>query len=66
MGRRTYLAFCGRWTRRAAKVIAVTDEAELIRAIEVCVLTRKPISEVHRAGRKPLVGWQVVKIRLKA
>lgn len=48
----------------AAGKIAATDEQKLIRAIEVCVLTRKPISEVHRAGRKPLVGWRVVKIGL--
>jgi tRNA dimethylallyltransferase len=44
--------------------IAPTDEQKLIRAIEVCVLTRKPISEVHRAGRKPLEGWRAVKIGL--
>ena len=48
----------------AAGKIAATDEQKLIRAIEVCVLTRKPISEVHRAGRKPLAGWRVVKIGL--
>lgn len=48
----------------AAEKIAATDEQKLIRAIEVCVLMRKPISEVHRAGRKPLVGWRVVKIGL--
>jgi tRNA dimethylallyltransferase len=48
----------------AAGKIAATDEQKLIRAIEVCVLTRKPMSEVHRAGRKPLVGWRVVKIGL--
>src|SRR5262245_16158261 len=34
--------------------IAVGDEQKLIRAIEVCLLTRKPISEVHRGARKPL------------
>jgi tRNA dimethylallyltransferase len=48
----------------AAGKIAATDEQKLIRAIEVCVLTRKPISEVHRAGRKPLAGWRVVKTGL--
>ena len=48
----------------AAGKIAATDEQKLIRAIEVCVLTRKPISEVHRAGRKPLVGWRMLKIGL--
>jgi tRNA dimethylallyltransferase len=53
-----------RMDREAAGKIAATDEQKLIRAIEVCVLTRKPISEVHRAGRRPLVGWRVVKIGL--
>ena len=48
----------------AAKKIAATDEQKLIRAIEVCVLTRKPISEAHRAGRVPLEGWRVLKVGL--
>src|SRR5207302_6372878 len=49
---------------QAAAKIAPADEQKLIRAIEVCLLARKPISEVHRAGRKPLEGWRVVKIGL--
>jgi len=48
----------------AALKIAPADEQKLIRAIEVCVLARKPISEVHRAGRTPLEGWRVVKLGL--
>lgn len=48
----------------AAQKIAPADEQKLIRAIEVCVLARKPISEVHRTGRKPLEGWCVLKIGL--
>ena len=48
----------------AAQKIAPADEQKLIRAIEVCVLARKPISEVHRTGRKPLEGWKVAKIGL--
>lgn len=50
--------------REAAEKIAPTDEQKLIRAIEVCVLTRKPITEVHRAGRNPLQGWHVLKLGL--
>jgi tRNA dimethylallyltransferase len=50
--------------REAAARIAPTDEQKLIRAIEVCILTRKPISEVHRAGRKPLEGWRTLKVGL--
>lgn len=53
-----------RMDAEAAARIAPTDEQKLIRAIEVCILTRKPISEVHRAGRSPLQGWKVVKIGL--
>lgn len=44
--------------------IAAPDEQKLIRAIEVCVLTRRPVSEVHRAGRTPLAGWRALKIGL--
>jgi tRNA dimethylallyltransferase len=47
----------------AAK-IASADEQKLIRAIEVCLLARKPISELHREGRAPLEGWRGLKIGL--
>jgi tRNA dimethylallyltransferase len=49
---------------QAAKQIAPSDEQKLIRAIEICLLSGKPLSEVHRAGRTPLTGWRVVKIGL--
>lgn len=48
----------------AAGKIAPADEQKLLRAIEVCVLTRKPISEAHRAGRVPLEGWRALKVGL--
>jgi tRNA dimethylallyltransferase len=48
----------------AAK-IASADEQKIIRAIEVCLIARKPISEVHRTARKPLVGWAPIKIGLQ-
>jgi len=48
----------------AASKIAPADEQKLIRAIEVCVLARRPVSEVHRAGRTPLAGWRPLKIGL--
>lgn len=48
----------------AARKIAPADEQKLIRAIEVCLLARKPISELHRTGRTPLEGWRIVKIGL--
>ena len=45
--------------------IAAADEQKLIRAIEVCLLARRPVSEVHRMGRTPLVGWRPLKIGLR-
>src|SRR5260370_31101272 len=48
----------------AAPKIAPGDEQKLIRAIEVCLLPQKPISEVHHMGRKPLEGWRAIKIGL--
>lgn len=50
----------------AARRIAPADEQKLIRAVEVCLLARKPISEVHRSGRQPLQGWRPVKVGLLA
>ena len=44
--------------------IAPTDVQKIIRALEICLLARRPLSEVHRAGRTPLVGWRAVKIGL--
>jgi tRNA dimethylallyltransferase len=44
--------------------IAPADLQKLIRAVEVCVLSRRPISEVHRKGRTPLEGWRALKIGL--
>lgn len=49
----------------AAVKIAPADEQKLIRAVEVCVLARRPISEVHRTGRTPLAGWRALKIGLR-
>jgi tRNA dimethylallyltransferase len=48
----------------AAGKIAAADQQKLIRAIEVCVLARRPVSEVHRTGRTPLAGWRALKIGL--
>jgi tRNA dimethylallyltransferase len=49
---------------RSAGNIAAADEQKLIRAIEVCLLTKMPLSEAHRRGRTPLQGWRGVKIGL--
>ena len=49
----------------SAQKIAPADEQKIIRAIEVCLLASKPLAEVHRTARKPLVGWRAVKIGLQ-
>jgi tRNA dimethylallyltransferase len=48
----------------AARKISAADEQKLIRAIEVCLLAKKPLTELHRSGRAPLEGWRVLKIGL--
>ncbi len=48
----------------AAARIAPRDVPKLVRAIEVCLLTGKPISEVYRAGRPRLEGFAPLKIGL--
>jgi len=44
--------------------IAPGDTQKLIRAIEVCLLAKQPVSQVHRAGRAPLEGWRAIKLGL--
>jgi tRNA dimethylallyltransferase len=53
-----------RLDRETAQKIAPADEQKLIRAIEVCLLAKQPLSQVHRAGRTPLPGWRAIKIGL--
>jgi tRNA dimethylallyltransferase len=49
----------------AALRIGSRDRPKLIRAIEVCLLTGRPITEVHRSGRTPLEGYHPIKIGLQ-
>ncbi|HYL10514.1 MAG TPA: tRNA (adenosine(37)-N6)-dimethylallyltransferase MiaA [Candidatus Acidoferrales bacterium] len=48
----------------AARRIASRDHQKLVRAIEICILAGKRITEVHRSGRAPLEGFRPVKIGL--
>jgi tRNA dimethylallyltransferase len=48
----------------SAEKISSGDEQKLIRAIEICLLARRPLSEVHRTARVPLKNWHVLKIGL--
>ncbi len=53
-----------RLDRESAVRIDSADEQKLIRAIEVCLLSRRPLSQVYREGRTPLEGWTPVKVGL--
>jgi tRNA dimethylallyltransferase len=49
----------------AALRIGSRDRPKMIRAIEVCLLTGRSLSEVHRSGRTPLEGYHPIKIGLQ-
>lgn len=48
----------------SAARISQNDAQKLIRALEICLLAGKPLSEVHHAGREPLQGYRPIKIGL--
>src|ERR1700739_2880897 len=54
-----------RLDRTSAERIAPADEQKLLRAIEICLLSKKPLSEVYQGGRKPLEGWRAIKVGLQ-
>ncbi|MGA8234383.1 MAG: tRNA (adenosine(37)-N6)-dimethylallyltransferase MiaA [Candidatus Acidiferrales bacterium] len=53
-----------RLDRESSQRIAPADIPKLIRAIEVCLLTGKTLTEIHEDGRDKLQGFEVVKIGL--
>jgi len=48
----------------AAGRIQARDTQKLLRAIEVCLLARKPLSALHARGREGLKGYRIYKIGL--
>ncbi len=40
------------------------DRQKLVRALEVCLLLRRPLSQAHAVGRDPLTGFRPLKIGL--
>ena len=48
----------------AAARIHPNDQPKLIRAIEVCLSARQPITEAWQAGRDPLTGYRLLRIGL--
>lgn len=49
----------------SARRIAPRDAQKLIRAIEIRILSGKPVSEIHQGGREPLQGYEIIKIGLE-
>jgi tRNA dimethylallyltransferase len=48
----------------AAARIQPRDTQKLIRAVEVCVLARQPLSALHARGRAGLEGYRIIKLGL--
>ena len=48
----------------AAARIGARDTQKIIRAIEMRLVTGKTVGEIHRSGRDPLTGYEVIKIGL--
>jgi tRNA dimethylallyltransferase len=48
----------------AAARIHPNDEAKLIRALEVSIAARRPMSELLRSGRDPLLGYRILRVGL--
>lgn len=51
-----------RFDSEAAKKIHFSDVPKLIRALEVCLLTRRPLSSWFAAGREALQGFRALKL----
>jgi tRNA dimethylallyltransferase len=53
-----------RFDRTAAEKIHANDVPKVMRAVEVCLLTRRPVTEMYREGRDSLQGYRVLKLAL--
>lgn len=53
-----------RLDRVAAEKIHPNDDSKIIRAIEVSLLSRQPMTELWKEGRDPLTGFRIVRIGL--
>ena len=54
----------GRLDKAAARKIHANDVPKVTRALEVCLLTRRPVTELHQEGRDALQGYRVLKLAL--
>jgi tRNA dimethylallyltransferase len=48
----------------SAARISAADTQKIIRAIELRLLTGKPVGEIHRSGRDALQGYEIIKLGL--
>ena len=48
----------------AAERIHANDALKVIRAIEVCVTSRRPMTEILHQGREPLTGFRILRLGL--
>jgi tRNA dimethylallyltransferase len=53
-----------RLDRGAAGAIHPNDTPKLVRAIEVCLLANRPMSQLWLAGRQPLSGFRILRLGL--
>jgi len=53
-----------RFDRDASARIHANDVPKVMRALEVCLLTRRPVTELFREGRDSLQGYRVLKLAL--
>lgn len=63
-GRESLHRLLARLDPRAAARIQPRDTQKIIRALEVCLVARQPLSEMHARGRSGLVGYAVLKVGL--
>ena len=53
-----------RFDRATSARIHRNDVAKVMRAVEICLASRRPATEVFAAGREPLEGFRVLKLGL--
>ncbi len=53
-----------RLDREASRKIHANDAPKLIRAIEVCLATRRQMTEMWKQGRDPLTGFRILRLGL--
>ena len=53
-----------RFDAEAAGKIHPNDAPKVMRAMEICLLTRRPVSDLFREGRDSLTGYRILKLGL--